>query len=119
MKSDISGIRDIDLAFCGLILEYVDPRIVIPKIAETLSKKGKLAMVIQKNDETTFVTKSPYSSLENLLGFAIELDSDEIDQICQANGLMKIRNEKFPVGTGKSFEVMDYERWVKANLAPK
>jgi ubiquinone/menaquinone biosynthesis C-methylase UbiE len=108
LLTDKLELTDIDLAFCGLLLEYVDPHIALPKIIGTLNKQGNLVIVIQRNNSASFVSKTRYSSLEKLSGIVSDVLPEEIDNICRQIGMTKAFQEEIPVNDGKSFIVMDF-----------
>ena len=69
IQNDEIKIENIDLVFIGLVLEYVDTETVLRKIIKTLNEKGALLIVIQKNKQTSFVskTKSFCSAISKIL----------------------------------------------------
>ena len=110
LEIDKLAVKNIDLAFCGLVLEYVNPSIVLPKIINTLKSDGNLVIVIQKNNNASFVSKTKYTSLQKLSQIAEDLAPEEIDAICRQQGLLKIHSDEVPVNDNKAFLVMDYKK---------
>ncbi|MGQ1889687.1 hypothetical protein ACT29H_04525 [Thermophagus sp. OGC60D27] len=92
------------------MLEYVNPSIVLPKIINTLKSDGKLVIVIQKNNNASFVSKTKYTTLQKLSQIAVDLASEESDAICRQQGFFKIHSDEVPVNDNKAFLVMDYKK---------
>ncbi len=99
---------NIDLVFAGLILEYVEPKHVLPKIINTLSKKGVLVIVIQQNKQTTFVTKTKYKSLEKLSSVSKEVNEAEIDKVVKPMNVKCVSRKEIELTESKSFIVLEY-----------
>jgi ubiquinone/menaquinone biosynthesis C-methylase UbiE len=109
LQKDKFDISNIDLAFCGLILEYVEPDIVLKKISEILNVHGKIVIVIQKNIKTSFVTKTKYKSLESLSKFAKEIGEKNVTDICKRLNLKMIYRKEIKLNEKKSFVVLAFK----------
>lgn len=101
---------NIDLAFCGLILEYVEPEKFLKNIANTLHEKGKMVLVIQKNKQVSFVTKTKYKALESLSQIAKEISKKRIVEICEKLNLKLIHKNEIVLNENKSFLVLAFEK---------
>lgn len=108
LQNEELNLSNIDLAFCGLILEYVDPEILLKKITKTLNKNGKIVLVIQKNKNTSFVTKTKYTSLESLSSIAKEISENTVTIICNKLHLKLIQKKEIQLNEKKSFLVFVY-----------
>jgi SAM-dependent methyltransferase len=106
IQKDDLRIKDIDLFFIGLVLEYVNPAIALEKVIATLKDEGILALVFQHSCKATFVSKTSYQSLEKLTQISTEVDEQWINGFLQSRH-MKIQ-ERYEVALkkGKSFVVI-------------
>jgi len=109
IENDELTINNIDLFFVGLVLEYVEPKRVLKKIINTLSKKGVLFIVIQKNRQTPFVSKTKYKSIEKLSDYSSEVNEKEIDAFIRSENLILINQEEINLAENKSFITLEYE----------
>jgi ubiquinone/menaquinone biosynthesis C-methylase UbiE len=101
-------LKNIDLFFVGLVLEYVDHKKVLPKIMNTLSKKGILVLVTQQSRQTTFVTKTAYHSLNKLAAISNEIDDQAIISYLKAKKLTLLTRKEIQLTTNKSFTLFEY-----------
>lgn len=112
LKKDIQqeelAIKNIDLFFVGLVLEFVDPQKALNKIIETISKNGILFIVIQKNSQTTIVSKSKYKSLKTLSDISNEVDENKIDSFIRLKNMELINKEEIELTKRKSFITLEY-----------
>ncbi len=109
IQNDELAIKNIDLFFVGLVLEYVEPEKALNKIIKTLRKKGILSIVIQTNKNTSFVSKTKYNSLEKLSYISNEVNEKEIDRFIQSKNLELIKREKIELTKNKSFIYLEYK----------
>jgi len=114
LKTDVQHeeltMKNIDLFFVGLVLEYVEPIKVLMKIIETIREKGILFIVIQKSEQTNFVSKTRYKSLETLADILNEVDEDEIDSFIRLKNMELIKKEKIVLTKNKSFITFEYRK---------
>lgn len=108
LQKDKLYLSNIDLVFCGLILEYVEPEIFLKNISEIINERGKIVIVIQKNKQTSFVTKTKYNSLESLSKIAKEISEKRINDICISLDLKKIKKKEIQLNEKKSFLVLTF-----------
>ena len=108
IQTDELKINDIDLFFVGLVLEYVEPKTTLKKIIDMLSNKGVLFIVIQKNRQTSFVTKTRYKSLEKLADISNEVNENEIDAFIRSENLVLVKREEIYLTRNKSFITLEY-----------
>jgi ubiquinone/menaquinone biosynthesis C-methylase UbiE len=109
IQNDVLKLKSIDLFFVGLVLEYVEPKKVLEKIISTLSEKGVLVIVIQKNSQTSFVSKTKYKSLEKLADFHCEVNESEIDKYICSENMQLIKREELRLTENKSLIVLEYK----------
>lgn len=108
IRKDDLTINNIDLFFAGLILEYVEPENALLKIIQTLNKNGILVIVIQKNKQTSFVSKTKYKSLEKLSKISNEVIESEIDKFIQSKNLELIKRDEIELKKNKSLILVVY-----------
>lgn len=114
VKADIQNeelfIKNIDLFFVGLVLEYVDPTVALKKIIKTLNHNGILFIVLQKSNQTSFVSKTKYKSLETLSTISKEVEEAEVDKYLKINSMELIRKEEIKLTESKSFITLEYKK---------
>jgi SAM-dependent methyltransferase len=103
-------IECIDLIFAGLLLEYVNPEIVLPKMVKALSPNGLIALVIQKNYNAGFVSSTPYKSLVALSAVSHNVNCQSVHEIMTSCGLRLLENDEIPAGPDKSLIFMSYQK---------
>jgi ubiquinone/menaquinone biosynthesis C-methylase UbiE len=108
IQNDEITIENIDLVFIGLVLEYVDTETVLRKIIKTLNEKGTLLIVIQKNKQTSFVSKTKYKSLEKLSEISNEVNEEKIDRFIKSNNMELIKRDEIELTKNKSFLTLEY-----------
>ncbi len=108
IQNDELIFEGVDLFFIGLVLEYVEPEKALRKIIRTLSVNGVLFIVIQKNDQTSFVSKTKYKSLEKLTDISNKVNEDEIDKFIHSHGLVLSERTEIELMKGKSFITLEY-----------
>jgi len=114
IKADILhdelNIGNVDLFFIGLVLEYTQPIMALKKIIRTLSEKGTLFIVIQRNQQTSFVTKTKYKSLEKLAAISHQVKEEEIDAYIQSEAMRRTHREEIELTPNKSFITLSYSK---------
>lgn len=108
VQNDEINIKNIELVFIGLVLEYVEPEIAVKKIIEMLSDNGVLSIVIQKSKQTSFVSKTKYKSLEKLADISNKVNEKEMDKFIQSQNLELIKKDKIELMNNKSFITLEY-----------
>ena len=109
IRKDDLTIKNIDLFFVGLVLEYVEPERTLKKIIGTLSKNGILFIVIQKNQEASFVSKTQYKSLEKLTNISNEVNRQKINKFILSENMELIEQEEIKLTENKSFMKLEYK----------
>ena len=110
LQSDTLCFSNIDMAFCGLIFEYVEPKKVLKNISEVMNEHGKIVIIIQNNKKTSFVTDTGYHSLEQLSKIAKEISGRRIISICKSLKLNMIDQRKIQLHEKKNFVVLVFEK---------
>lgn len=91
---------------CALVLEYVDPDVVLAKIARWLSPNGVLVVVLQLHSpEAKAVTETGYDSLKLLEPLMKLHEPDDIRQRAIAVGLLESASQIECLESGKQFYI--------------
>lgn len=98
-----------DLVWCALVLEYVNPEKALKTMLSMLSAKGKLALIVQRSNGSSFVTKTKYHSLECLSPIATEVDEVSLVKICQQQGYAVTESRVIQINPVKSFVYLVFE----------
>lgn len=100
-----------NLVFASLIFEYVDWRILIPRISESIVPEGFLSVVIQLRSESTpAVTPTRYKSLLALEPIFQFVDSDELVEKARLLNLIPISRTTESLPSDKAFEVFRFSK---------
>ncbi|WP_052345511.1 class I SAM-dependent methyltransferase [Alkaliflexus imshenetskii] len=98
-----------DLVLCALVLEYVNPENALKAMFNMLSVKGKLALIVQRSNGSSFVTKTKYHSLERLSSIAAEVDEASLVKLCHQQGYEIIESRVIHINALKSFVYLVFE----------
>lgn len=91
-----------DLIFAGLILEYVKPERLLPRMADWLADGGGIGVVIQlPDDRIGMVSESPYESLRALAPAMRLLTAEELDRRAREAGFEVVGRREIPLPNGK------------------
>jgi len=103
--------RSFDLVFAGLVLEYIDWRLVLPKLASAPRAGGTLAVILQlPSDHTPVVTPSKFTSLSALEPLFHFVDPAALVEIARHEGLEVAMRRTHPLPSRKAFEVIHFMR---------
>lgn len=108
IEKDELRLKDIDLFFIALVLEYVKPLKALKKIINTLKENGILMITIQKNTQTTIVTKTKYKSLQKLKNISNEVNEVEIHEFILSENMEIINRKMIKLTKNKSFITLEY-----------
>jgi len=108
IEKDELPFRNVDVFFIGLVLEYVDPFNSLKKIIQSLNRSGVLMLVIQKNIQTTIVTKTKYKSLEKLEDISNEVNEAEIHKFILSENMELMNRKTIELTINKSFIILEY-----------
>jgi SAM-dependent methyltransferase len=99
------------LIFAGLIFEYLQPRILLPKIANWLRSDGTLVSILQLPvKHVKKVSDTPYTSLKKLNSIMNLISAKEFKSMANDAGLREIGAETVTLDSGKPFYVGTYSR---------
>ena len=105
-RKSTNGGRAYELVHCALVLEYVDPDVVLAKIARWLSPNGVLVVVLQLHSpEAKAVTETGYDSLKLLEPLMKLHEPDDIRQRAIAVGLLESASQIECLESGKQFYI--------------
>lgn len=110
IEKDVLELKNIDLLFAGLVLEYVDLEKALSNIAGALSKLGVLVIVIQKSKKGNFVTSSRYKSLEKLRFISHEVDEESLIDLLVKGGFKKLKRSVHKISAKKSFIALEFQQ---------
>ena len=97
-----------DLVHCALVLEYLDPRVVIEKATRWLRPRGTLVVVLQLPSEKSKVSETQYKSLRRLEPIIKLVEPETVQRVAAAVGLSEVRVSKEMLESGKEFFVGHY-----------
>jgi trans-aconitate methyltransferase len=101
--------RAYSLVFAGLVFEYLDPRILIMKIAGWLHSGGIMVAVLQlQTDHSEKVTDTPYTSLKLLEPVMKLVSQEELKAQAGDAGFRDIKARTVTLKSGKSFYTGTY-----------
>ena len=98
-----------DLVHAGLVLEYVDWLLLLPRLAETLRPRGTLSVVLQRPSVSSpVVTPTEFASLRSLESVFHFVEPDVLAARAYDVGLgLKCRRTE-PLPSAKAFEVLRF-----------
>jgi hypothetical protein len=102
---------EVDLVHAGLVLEYVDVRCVIPKIAAMVAPGGTFHAVLQlPSNRMPSVSATKFSSLQQLAPSMRLVSPDELIKLAFGANLGLQGREIVQSSAGKMFAVLTFER---------
>lgn len=108
IENDELSIKNVELFFVGLVLEYVDVQLALEKIINTLSNNGVLAIVIQQTKDESFVSSTKYQSLEKLSLISHEVDAVKMDSYLRQNNMKLVERKIIKLTKEKVFISLVY-----------
>jgi len=101
----------VELAYAGLLFEYVEPAVALRRLAGKLLPGGTLAAVLQlPSAEQTEITPSPYTSLAMLAPSMRLVPPASLTRAALAEGYTSVGDEVATASGGKRFAVQTYRR---------
>ena len=112
INKDELSFRNIDLFHTALVLEYVDVKDTLKKLCQSLSQKGYLSIVIQKSKKknTSFVSNTPYKSLEQLGSISKEIEEQTVQKLLMEQKLDLVELQEVKLNEYKSFIWMIFKK---------
>jgi SAM-dependent methyltransferase len=99
------------LIFAGLIFEYLEPRILLPKIARWLRSGGVMVSILQlPAQHLARVSETPYVSLKALNPVMKLVSPQQFQSIANDAGLQEIEAKTVTLESGKPFYIGTYTK---------
>jgi SAM-dependent methyltransferase len=99
------------LIYAGLVFEYIEPRILLPKIATWLSADGIMISILQlPSKHSTRVSETPYTSLKALESIMKLVSPEQFKSIAKDAGLQEKEARTIALKSGKPFFIGTYTR---------
>ena len=99
------------LIFAGLVFEYLEPRILLPRIASWLRLGGVMLSILQlPAKHLTRVSETPYTSLKTLKSIMKLVSPQQIKSMANDAGLLEIEAKTVTLESGKPFYIGTYAR---------
>jgi SAM-dependent methyltransferase len=92
-----------DLIHAALLLEHVDPAVVVPRVARWLSPGGVLSVVLQLPGTEAAVSPTPFTSLGQLSGRMHLVPPEQLCALAAREGLALRSGAEIPLPRGKAF----------------
>lgn len=108
LQVDSFPFRPVDLAFAGLLLEYVDVAAVLPGIHAMLRPGGLLVAVLQMPGRLPEVTPSPFGSLGSLSTIMNLVDPAGLGALAVEAGFEPLDAKVVKAAGGKRFHVQPF-----------
>lgn len=97
-----------DLFIANLFLEYVDLQKFLSVVKEFGNEGAIVSVVIQKNNDQSFVSKTNIKSVESLSGFHIAIQPEDLQDTMQRNRFELLFSKKYPLPGKKEFLRFDF-----------
>lgn len=102
---------EFDLVHCALILEYVEWRRLLPRLAEALAPAATLSIVLQKpSSSVPAVTPSAFASLRRLESVFQFVDVEALLRAARVLGLQTRERREVRAKQGKKFLLLELTR---------
>lgn len=108
VTKDKLSFAPVELAFAGLLLEYVDPAKALKRIGKTLLPGGALVVTVQLPGGRAKVTPSPYASLAALASSMHLVSTAQLLESATAEGYELRAAAIWTASGGKEFAVHTY-----------
>ena len=92
-----------DLIHAALLFEYVDPLLVLPRIAGWLSPGGVLSVVLQQPGGDAPISETGFASLQSLSALMALVPPERFRDLAARAGLSETSSRRIPLARGKSF----------------
>jgi len=99
------------LIFAGLIFEYLEPRVLLPKIANWLRLGGVMVSILQlPAQHLSRVSETPYTSLKTLKSIMKLVSPQQFESMANDAGLVEIEAKTVTLESGKRFYIGTYAK---------
>ena len=103
-----------DLVHAALLLEYVDLRVLVPRVASWLAPRGAFTAVLQLPGGVP-AADSRYPSVRALAAYTRLVPPAELRTLVEAEGLVERRAFVVPLPTGRRYFIGLYEKEERAS----
>jgi len=104
-------LEPVELVFAALVLEYVEPEVVLDRISRWLAPSGTLTTVLQlPGADSPEITPSPFTSLARLAPRLRLLAPERLAQIAARSDLRTLDAHTVTATGGKRFAVQSFAR---------
>jgi SAM-dependent methyltransferase len=100
----------LDLVHAALLFEYVDPAIVVPRIAGWLAPGGVLSVVLQLPGGDATISDTGFASLRTLSALLRLVQPDRLRDLAARAGLVELSAAAIPIARGKSLWAATFAR---------
>ncbi len=106
---DPLGFAPVDLIFAALVFEYVEPRMVMPRLAARLRPGGRLAVLLQLPAVGIPAITPTFGARLAALAPLLQLVApDAIAEAARAAGLTSLDTLQINLSTGKTFQLLSF-----------
>jgi SAM-dependent methyltransferase len=100
----------LDLIHAALLFEYVDPAVVVPRIAGWLAPGGVLSIVLQLPGGDATISETGFARLRALSDLLRLVPPEVVRDLATRAGLVELSAATIPVGRGKSLWAATFGR---------
>lgn len=102
-------IAKVDYISCALFLEYVDWRKAVEQIKTIMNTNSVFNIVIQRNNNNKFVSKTGIESLNALSSVSETVAEEELENYMSNSKMKLIKKDYIDLPNGKEFIIFDYK----------
>jgi len=110
LNKDEIEVSDMDLIIAGLIFEYLDLPVVLPKIHKMMGCDGLLIVILQNTTNANFVSTTAYHSFEDLNTFSKEISEFDFGALAAKYGFQKTNKETYKLNDNKEFVILTFRK---------
>jgi ubiquinone/menaquinone biosynthesis C-methylase UbiE len=110
IQNDRFAFDPVEMAFAGLLFEYLDARAALPAVRSMLTPRGVLVVVLQLPSSSGEVTPSPYRSLGALSGVLHLLPPEEFERRALESGFTALDSSLLTASGGKRFHAQGFRK---------
>jgi SAM-dependent methyltransferase len=104
------ALEGFDLVHAALVLEFVDVRVAVPRIASWLAPGGASTVVLQLPGGGPALERSAHPRVRALAAAERLVPPEELRALCAAEGLVERKAFVVPLATGRHFFTALYEK---------
>lgn len=109
VNKDEFNLFNIELVISNLVFEYLKEEIVIPKISKILKKGGVLSIVLQANNDNSFISKTKYShKFACLEKIHHNVNENHLETLLSLNKFTKILQKSYLLPNGIVLKRLDF-----------